>query len=151
MSANTRPRAIGATLLMTLALCACGSKVSAENYDKIVKGEVGEFLRQGRRDERRRPRVGTAVRARAVRNRSVPDCARSSGAAAPAGGVGGLLRAVDRRADLLQDLAGRIADAGRLAKRLSSIPGVVEHGLFIGFADVVILAGAAGIRVVQRS
>ena len=38
MSANRPPRAIWATLLMTLALCACGSKVSAENYDKIVKG-----------------------------------------------------------------------------------------------------------------
>ena len=38
MSANRRPCAIWATLLMTLALCACGSKVSAENYDKIVKG-----------------------------------------------------------------------------------------------------------------
>jgi ribose 5-phosphate isomerase A len=33
---------------------------------------------------------------------------------------------------------------------LSLIPGVVEHGLFIGLAGTVILAGAEGIRVVER-
>lgn len=45
---------------------------------------------------------------------------------------------------------GRIADAPRLAGLLSLIPGVVEHGLFIGLATTVILAGAQGIRVVER-
>jgi ribose 5-phosphate isomerase A len=44
----------------------------------------------------------------------------------------------------------RIADAPRLAGLLSLIPGVVEHGLFIGLAGTVILAGAEGIRVVER-
>jgi len=38
MPANDRLRTRVTALLMTLALCACGSKVSAENYDKIVKG-----------------------------------------------------------------------------------------------------------------
>jgi ribose 5-phosphate isomerase A len=45
---------------------------------------------------------------------------------------------------------GRIADAPRLAGLLSPIPGVVEHGLFIGMASTAILAGAQGIRVVER-
>ena len=45
----------------------------------------------------------------------------------------------------------RISDPKSLADRLSTIPGVVEHGLFIGLAQAVILAGPAGIRVVKRS
>jgi ribose 5-phosphate isomerase A len=45
---------------------------------------------------------------------------------------------------------GRIADAPRLAGLLSAIPGVVEHGLFIGLAGTAILASAQGIRVVER-
>src|SRR6201996_5043902 len=45
---------------------------------------------------------------------------------------------------------GRIGDAPRLAGLLSVIPGVVEHGLFIGLADTAVLAGAQGIRVVER-
>jgi ribose 5-phosphate isomerase A len=45
---------------------------------------------------------------------------------------------------------GRITDAPRLAGLLNAIPGVVEHGLFIGLADIAVLAGANGIRVVER-
>ena len=45
---------------------------------------------------------------------------------------------------------GRINDAPRLAGLLSLIPGVVEHGLFIGLATTVVLAGVQGIRVVER-
>ena len=45
---------------------------------------------------------------------------------------------------------GRITDAPRLAGLLNSIPGVVEHGLFIGLASTAILAGPQGIRVVER-
>ena len=45
---------------------------------------------------------------------------------------------------------GRIADAARLAGLLTLIPGVVEHGLFIGLASIAILAGPEGIRVVER-
>jgi ribose 5-phosphate isomerase A len=45
---------------------------------------------------------------------------------------------------------GRIDDAPRLGALLSAIPGVVEHGLFIGLACTVILAGAQGIRVIER-
>src|ERR1700720_3810843 len=45
---------------------------------------------------------------------------------------------------------GRITDAPRLAVSLAAIPGVVEHGLFIGLAGTAMLAGPGGIRVVER-
>src|SRR5215216_91285 len=45
---------------------------------------------------------------------------------------------------------GRIADAPRLAGLLALIPGVIEHGLFIGLASTAMLAGSDGIRVVER-
>jgi ribose 5-phosphate isomerase A len=44
----------------------------------------------------------------------------------------------------------RIANPAALAQKLSQIPGVVEHGLFIGMAQAAILAGPAGARVVER-
>src|SRR5487761_1243714 len=43
-----------------------------------------------------------------------------------------------------------IADPSTLAARLSAIPGVVEHGLFIGLARTAILAGPDGVRIVER-
>ncbi|MDF0580614.1 ribose-5-phosphate isomerase RpiA [Bradyrhizobium yuanmingense] len=45
---------------------------------------------------------------------------------------------------------GRITDPPGLAKALSAIPGVVEHGLFIGLASSAVLAGGGGIRVIER-
>jgi len=45
---------------------------------------------------------------------------------------------------------GRIPDPPRLAALLSAIPGVVEHGLFIGLAKTAILAGSQGLRIVDR-
>jgi ribose 5-phosphate isomerase A len=51
---------------------------------------------------------------------------------------------------LLDAALERIADPERLATRLNAIPGVVEHGLFIGMANTVILAGRDGVRVVER-
>ncbi len=41
---------------------------------------------------------------------------------------------------------GRIPDPDRLATELNAIPGVVEHGLFIGLATTAIVAGADGVR-----
>lgn len=40
---------------------------------------------------------------------------------------------------------GRIPDPEALARRLADIPGVVEHGLFIGFADFALVASADGV------
>ncbi len=44
----------------------------------------------------------------------------------------------------------RIPDPQSLGVRLTSIAGVVEHGLFIGLAKAAILAGPDGVRVVER-
>jgi len=51
---------------------------------------------------------------------------------------------------ILDARMGRIPDAKGLGGRLSSIAGVVEHGLFIGMAQAAILAGSNGVRVVER-
>ncbi|WP_454286676.1 ribose-5-phosphate isomerase RpiA [Rhizobium arsenicireducens] len=44
---------------------------------------------------------------------------------------------------------GRIPDAEALAIALNTIPGVVEHGLFIDLATLAIIAGPAGARVID--
>jgi ribose 5-phosphate isomerase A len=44
----------------------------------------------------------------------------------------------------------RIDDPQAMAHALTAVPGVMEHGLFIGFAQLAILAGPDGIRVVER-
>lgn len=44
---------------------------------------------------------------------------------------------------------GRIDDPQRLAEALQSIPGVVEHGLFIGLADLAIVAGPDGVETLR--
>ena len=44
----------------------------------------------------------------------------------------------------------RIPDPRGLGDRLAAIPGVVEHGLFIGLAQTVVLAGSEGVRVIER-
>jgi ribose 5-phosphate isomerase A len=51
---------------------------------------------------------------------------------------------------ILDARLGRIPDPVTLSGKLSQIPGVVEHGLFIGMAQAAILAGPAGARVVER-
>ncbi len=50
---------------------------------------------------------------------------------------------------LLDASLGRIPDPKALAARLSAIPGVAEHGLFIGLASVAVLAGPDGVRLVE--
>ena len=51
---------------------------------------------------------------------------------------------------LLDAAMNRIPDAKSLSERLLRIPGVVDHGLFIGVAQAAIVAGPAGVRVVER-
>ena len=46
---------------------------------------------------------------------------------------------------------GRIPDTRALSNALHAIPGVVEHGLFLGMAQLAIIAGADGIRTVQAN
>lgn len=52
---------------------------------------------------------------------------------------------------LLLDCAfGAIPDPDALADRLAAIPGVVEHGLFIGLATAVVVAARDGVRTLGR-
>jgi ribose 5-phosphate isomerase A len=44
----------------------------------------------------------------------------------------------------------RIAAAAELASALTTIPGVVEHGLFVGIASKAILAEPGGVRILER-
>jgi ribose 5-phosphate isomerase A len=44
----------------------------------------------------------------------------------------------------------RIPDPPELAARLDKVPGVMEHGLFIGIAQAAIVAGPDGVRVIER-
>lgn len=62
---------------------------------------------------------------------------------------GGLVFVTDSGHCILDAHLGSIPDAPALARRLEAIPGVVEHGLFIGLARTAILAGAAGLRVIE--
>ncbi|RFC63244.1 MULTISPECIES: ribose-5-phosphate isomerase RpiA [Mesorhizobium] len=44
---------------------------------------------------------------------------------------------------------GRIPDTRALSRALHDVPGVVEHGLFIGLADLAIVAGSNGIETLH--
>ena len=46
---------------------------------------------------------------------------------------------------------GEIPDPARLATALTRVPGVVETGLFIGMASVVIVADPSGVEILQRA
>jgi ribose 5-phosphate isomerase A len=41
---------------------------------------------------------------------------------------------------------GRIDEPEELADALSMVPGVVEHGLFLGYCDLALLAGKDGVE-----
>lgn len=55
--------------------------------------------------------------------------------------------------NLVLDVAmeGGIKDAAALAAELKKTLGVVEHGLFVGMTDTVIVSGAEGARAIGRS
>lgn len=46
---------------------------------------------------------------------------------------------------------GRIPDPRALSNGLHAVPGVVEHGLFLGLAQAAVIAGADGIRTVRAT
>jgi len=50
---------------------------------------------------------------------------------------------------LLDAALVRIPEPASLARRLVAIPGVMEHGLFIGLAHMAIIAGSDGVRIVE--
>jgi ribose 5-phosphate isomerase A len=44
---------------------------------------------------------------------------------------------------------GAIADAGKLAAALSCVTGVVEHGLYVGIAKMLVIARSEGVEVIE--
>ena len=53
--------------------------------------------------------------------------------------------------NVIYDVAfGTIQNAPKLAAAISAVPGVVEHGLFIGLATTLLIAGPGEIEVVTR-
>lgn len=46
---------------------------------------------------------------------------------------------------------GRIPDTQALSDALHAIPGVVEHGLFLGLADAAIIADAGGVKTLRAA
>jgi ribose 5-phosphate isomerase A len=90
----------------------------------------------------------------AATRRAVEAAAAASGCAGPA-----LLRrtrdghvfVTDGGHWILDASLERIPDPRALAARLVAIPGVVEHGLFIGLAQTAVLAGPNGRRIVEPS
>ncbi len=56
----------------------------------------------------------------------------------------------DENNHILDCRFGQIPDADKLARKLSDMPGVVEHGLFIGMASVVLFARGSEIVELRR-
>jgi ribose 5-phosphate isomerase A len=56
----------------------------------------------------------------------------------------------DENNHILDCRFGQIPDADGLAQRLSDMPGVVEHGLFIGMASVVLVANGSEVVELRR-
>lgn len=53
--------------------------------------------------------------------------------------------------NVIYDIAlGAIQNAPQLAAAISAVPGVVEHGLFIGIATTLLIAGPGDIAVIER-
>ncbi len=65
-------------------------------------------------------------------------------------GAGGRPFVTDEGNVLLDCAYGAIGDPRALAASLNAIVGVVEHGLFLDMADIVIVGRAAGVEVIER-
>ena len=76
---------------------------------------------------------------------------RGLGAEVTLRAVGGAAFVTDQGNHILDCDFGAIADVGRLADELKSRAGIVEHGLFIGMARDVVVAGAGGVRHMRRA
>lgn len=63
-------------------------------------------------------------------------------------GPGGHVFVTDGGHHILDCRFSRLSDPAALAAGLAAIPGVVEHGLFLGFARTAYVAGRDGVRVV---
>jgi ribose 5-phosphate isomerase A len=89
----------------------------------------------------------------AATRRAVEDATAAAGCPGPAllrKGPDGHAFVTDGGHWLLDAQLQRIGDPQTLAARLSAVPGVMEHGLFIGLAGTAIVAGPDGVRLIER-
>ena len=63
---------------------------------------------------------------------------------------GGALFRSDNGNPIYDCVLGAIEDAPRLAAALDSIPGIAEHGLFVGIAHTLLVARPDGVEVIER-
>jgi ribose 5-phosphate isomerase A len=56
----------------------------------------------------------------------------------------------DQNNQIIDAQFGLIEDPARLGNLLSQRAGIVEHGLFLGLATDVVVAGKEGVRILQR-
>jgi ribose 5-phosphate isomerase A len=86
--------------------------------------------------------------------RAVEKAVAASGSPGPAllrRGKDGLPFVTDGGHLILDAAIERIPDPPRLASKLSEIPGVVEHGLFVGLVQTAFIADASGMRTIEKS
>ena len=128
----------GAALLLREKIVACASRrmvVIAEAAKRVATArrlpaaDRGQPLRPGRHPPGRRGR----------RSRPAGCTGRGSGCAASA--TTALPLVTDGGHHILDAHLGAIPDPEALGAALWAVPGVVEHGLFLGIADAAILAG----------
>ena len=62
----------------------------------------------------------------------------------------GKLYVTDEKNHILDCHFGTIPDADELAQKLSAMPGIVEHGLFVGMASVIVIAKGGEIVELRR-
>jgi ribose 5-phosphate isomerase A len=89
----------------------------------------------------------------AATHRAVDAAAAAAGCTGPAvlrTGQNGHAFVTDGGHWILDAQLQRIPDPPELAARLGRVPGVMEHGLFIGIAQAAIVAGPDGVRVIER-
>jgi ribose 5-phosphate isomerase A len=89
----------------------------------------------------------------AATHRAVDAAAAAAGCTGPAvlrTGQNGHAFVTDGGHWILDAQLQRIPDPPELAARLCRVPGVMEHGLFIGIAQAAIVAGPDGVRVIER-
>jgi ribose 5-phosphate isomerase A len=86
--------------------------------------------------------------------RAVEAAAAETGCPGPAvlrKGQNGLAFVTDGGHWVLDAQLQNIRNPQALAVRLAAVPGVMEHGLFIGLARTAIVAGPDGVRLIQRA
>ena len=58
---------------------------------------------------------------------------------------------IEQPSFILYVATGPIADPAALERALETLPGVVVSGLFVGRADVLVVAGTGGVEIRRRS